>query len=413
MHNGAPRPSADEAGSMHQAGAQSWRWSAGAECLEVSVPDLQVLSVSPALAMRYRFRFAGPEGTSLLLWVQQESHEDVLDAIASSAATPQDKPKDTYAGIVKMLILRYSFSEIHKCSLNVRACGGNRVRLHIAWDDSVERWEEAILATGGALPHPLAQKTRHLMRTSLAQNIFTFDELRSSECMAEFAASMSTRSGHFFMGKLIEKFVSLEESKAAMLKWSGMRAVSKFATRMLQIQFVLLEGGQGGAASASAHAALSALPDLQINVRLKFPSMLGGFTTPWWSAVEVPMNGNPGDSAAVDEKFSATLRIDCCDVDPESSGDDVTELCLTVLRMTCLDTGAAEQRVVPTLLAVTKYSEDTMDVAYVLPPVTAAERGEDAVGMAGGSLEGLADAMQAQTGRHVFVRVNQDGADTS
>ena len=33
--------------------------------------------------------------------------------------------------------------------------------------------------------------------------------------------------------------------------------------------------------------------------------------------------------------------------------------------------------------------------------------------MAVGSLEGLADAMQAQTGRHVFVRVNQDGADTS
>jgi uncharacterized membrane protein YgcG len=345
----APRPSADEAGAggrtardrgvPDEAGAggrtardrgvlggvqQSPRGAAGEEYLEVSVPDLQVQSVSPALARRYRFRFAGPEGTSLLLWVQKNSHADVLDAIASSAATSQATGMGSCAGIVKMVILRYDFSEIHECSLNVKACGIRCVRLHIVWHDSVERWEQAMLATGGVLPHPLAQRIRHLMSASMANRVFTFDELSSSECVSDLAEAFLKRGGGThgqdvgevsFMGKMFKKYLSSEESRLALLKWSGVRSVSKLATRMLQFQYALQEpeGGQGGGrggsgegggsftggaySSPSCSSALP-LPTLQIRVRMKFPGFLGGFTTPWWAGIECSMTGTPGDSYA-------------------------------------------------------------------------------------------------------------------
>ena len=147
-------------------------------------------------------------------------------------------PRAVQAGIVKMVIMRYHFAEIHECSLKVEAWGSHRCTLHIAWNDSVQRWEDAMLATGGALPHPLAQKIKHLMRTSMADAVFSFDELSSSECLSEYAEAVSkrTRRSHM-LSQLIERFVSSEETKAELLKWSGVRAVSKFAMRMLQLQF--------------------------------------------------------------------------------------------------------------------------------------------------------------------------------
>ena len=329
----APRPSAHEAGAgdrvAHGRGVlggvqQSPRGAAGEEYLEVSVPDLQVRSVSPALSRRYRFRFSGPEGTSLLLWVQQNSHAEVIDAIASSAATPQATGVSSYAGIVKMVILRYEFSEIHECSLNVTACGSRCVRLNIVWHNSVERWEKAMLATGGVLPHPLAQRIRHLMSASMGNRVFTFDELSSSEDPSDLAEAFSKRGAKThgqdvgevsFMGKMFQRYLSTEESRLALLKWSGVRAMSKLATRMLQFQYALQEpeGGQGGGrgglgggggsfpggayVSPSRSSALP-WPTMQMRVRMKFPGFLGGFSTPWWTGIECPMNGTPGDSFA-------------------------------------------------------------------------------------------------------------------
>ena len=118
------------------------------ECLELSVPDLQVVAVSAALARRYRALSAGLAGTSLLLWLPREGHGDVLDAIASAAETPSAGDKVVQAGIVKMVIMRYHFAEIHECSLKVEACGSHRCTLHIAWNDSVQRWEDVMVAVG-------------------------------------------------------------------------------------------------------------------------------------------------------------------------------------------------------------------------------------------------------------------------
>ena len=78
--------------------------------------------------------------------------------------------------------------------------------------------------------------------------------------------------------------------------------------------------------------------------------------------------------------------------------------------MTCSDTGAGEPRAVPTERADVRYSDDSMELAYVLPPLALhlpEDGGEDAGGVAGGwvwrSREDLAGAMRAQTGKHVYL----------
>ena len=64
----------------------------------------------------------------------------------------------------------------------------------------------------------------------------------------------------------------------------------------------------------------------------------------------------------------------------------------------------------PTERADVRYSDDSMEVAYVLPPLALhppKDGEEDAGGVAGGSgwrsREDLAGAMRAQTGKHVYL----------
>ena len=70
-----PRDGGPRGGAKHRTGAPA----NGDEYFDVSLPDLMVLAVSPALAQRYtRTPFAGPAGTFLLAWVYEPDVAKVL-----------------------------------------------------------------------------------------------------------------------------------------------------------------------------------------------------------------------------------------------------------------------------------------------------------------------------------------------
>ena len=115
-----PRTVPHVAGSVQlkSAGAGKQEEPVDDEYFEVSLPSLDVLEMSPALALRYsRVPFTGPVGTSLLHWVYEHDLLHVVDQIvapdthpAHSRATPR---------LVKLIVIRSAVAEMHECTLTV------------------------------------------------------------------------------------------------------------------------------------------------------------------------------------------------------------------------------------------------------------------------------------------------------
>ena len=310
---------------------------AGEESLEVSTPDLVVRSVSPALARRYGIECVSPLNTNMLLWLQDENHEAVLTAIESAAAMPEAERVTTSLGVVNWLIMRYNFAEIHQCSLAVRAGDSNRVTLHIVWDESVQRWEDAVLAAGGTLPPALARTVQRRLLVHMREVVYRFDDLQSGNCIAAYA-NAGTQVARFpdYLTRALDNLVSLEESKSKLRMWGGLRSALVAATRMLELSYDLQDEQR---AVSGSDAQRCGMPNLTVRLRLRFPQILGGVTTRWLTAVQLVMNGLPGSTLNAKEKFSCCPLLDCSRVDPHSDGATDSSLDLLVLRLRAVDSG--------------------------------------------------------------------------
>jgi hypothetical protein len=200
----------------------------GEESMQVMLPSLRVLSVSPALARRYATRFTGPAGTSLLLWVHQHDAQHVVESMLL-AAKQGDPSVDAPAGTARMLVMRHTFAELHQCSLRVKPDSASQVTLHFTWNKSMQEWDEAMQNQNqGALPAPIA-RILHDQTERILLGTYGFDELRSTCCLYDYATAVSRSNGggESSTQAIIDHVVTSEQSKALLQDWIGLRYARK------------------------------------------------------------------------------------------------------------------------------------------------------------------------------------------
>jgi hypothetical protein len=314
------------------------------ECFAISLPDLQVLSVSPALSRRYRMAFAGPSGTSLLLWIHQDDTQEIVESMLSAAAAHGDQA--VYTHPARLLVLRYSFAELHSCVLRVKANSATCVSLRVSWNSSMQEWEQAMEqhVKNRTLPAPIAQRIREKMEATLVGRSFSFDELRSTCCLYDYAAhvSRSNGSGESSTLAVINQIVTSDQSRALLRDWVGLRSASKFVTRLLEIAFYPVEEpgtnaadsgtDSAGAASVTMSQSAGSIDDIICQVRLKLPAMLGGLASPWLRLGRFCLQGDPVlPSCTQAERLSTTFLVDCTVMDLVSPSGLCLSVCLSSL----------------------------------------------------------------------------------
>ena len=302
--------------------------SGAEECFAVSLPGLQVLSVSPALSYRYRMAFAGPSETSLLLWIHQDDTREIVESMLSAAAAHGDQVVNTHPA--RLLVLRYSFAELHSCVLRVKAMSSTCVSLHVSWNSSMQEWEQAMEqpAQNRTLPAPIAKRIREKMEATLVGRSFSFDELRSTCCLYDYATrvSRSNGSGESSTLAIINQIATSDQSRALLQDWVGLRSASKFITRLIEIAFSPVEDpgtnatdsgpDSVGAAPLAMSQSAGSIYDINCQVRLKLPAMLGGLATPWLRLGRFCLQGDPVlPSCTQAERLSTTFLVDCTVMD--------------------------------------------------------------------------------------------------
>jgi hypothetical protein len=369
----------------------------GDEDLVAAVPGMEVVSLSPALARRYRLPFGDLVGTNLLVWVVEDGHEELLAAIASVIAGPTSKCVEL---VGKMYVQRRTLTEIHQCTLRVKSCGSDRVAVRIAWGDSMRLWEDATTATG-SLPLPVASCVQRAMRLNLQGAVFSFDELQSRMCVSEYAKASMARTGSSPTFKIIiDKLMSLGAIGAKVMQWQGLRAMGAFAARMVQASYEIEETAP---ASTQPSTAI-----IHVKFRMKLPDMLSGASTPWVTVVRLALNGELSQSTMADESYSVTIRLDPSIVDVHAGGPQHLPFAVSLLRFRPVADAARGQRLeLVERHSLTWTSEHISVMTVLLPADVAAKAGAEqarSTRQPHTSMESLIMSAQPWTGQFVFAR---------
>lgn len=295
----------------------------GEECFEISLPELQVLSVSPALSRRYSTPYGGPAGSSFLLWIHDEDKYEIVNSMIRAAEDYCNHSVYLYSGTARLLVTRFTFAELHRCVLRVKATSATCISLQVSWDSSIGKWEQYMNTNQcTTLPTPIVRSFRAKMHENLLGS-FSFDELRSTCCLYDYATSVSRSNGggQGATQALMDHIITSAQSRALMQDWVGLRAASKFISRLLEFNFCTADARGTRCAGADAASRLipkdaNTLPDLLCHARLKLPPMLGGMCTSWLRLGQFSISGNPNASVMTDaEKLSLTLLVDCSMLD--------------------------------------------------------------------------------------------------
>ena len=186
--------------------------------------------------------------------------------------------------------MRSTFAELHQCTLRVKPDSASQVTLHLTWNKSMKRWDEVMeQEKQGMLPAHLASLLR--AKSSEVIGTYRFDDLRSTCCLYDYATAVSRSNGggESSTQAIIDHVVTSEQSKALLQDWIGLRAASKFVTRLIEFDFRSADDG-----GSSAGGPESIIADKTCHVRLKLPTLLGGVSTPWIPLGRFSLSGYVG-----------------------------------------------------------------------------------------------------------------------
>jgi len=242
-----PRDGGPRGGAKHRTGAPA----NGDEYFDVSLPDLMVLAVSPALAQRYtRTPFAGPAGTFLLAWVYEPDVAKVLTQMlrclrereqpaAANRTASQLYGAGARDDVIKLTIIRSLVAELHECTLQLSPQPGNVLRMHVCWRGSIHQLAAVYNEKTAALDDTTLRSVQECVygvcdssgAPVACSKTLSFDELRSSHGLFEYASHLRQRlnlssTSNSFLGHMLQE-CEASAQKQSLLNWSFPSMASK------------------------------------------------------------------------------------------------------------------------------------------------------------------------------------------